>query len=144
MNKLVAGFIFILTISSFCFALDNNQGLSDNQAATKEVAQEEPLISEPVEEAIEEETEWKWGDVLSVDAVNNQLLVGYIDYETDASGEIIFSIEPKTVFEGVKGLGEIKIKDSVSVDYVVLDGKNIARLVSVDSLKYAIDDVTVE
>lgn len=140
----LAGCALILVVPCFSFALDNGQVLIDNQAVITQVEQEEPLIPEPVGEAIEEDTEWKWGDVLFIDIVNSQLVVKYIDYEIDASKEINFNVDPKTVFEGVKDLGEIKIQDSVSVDYVVSDGKNIARLISVDSLKYTADDVTVE
>lgn len=81
----------------------------------------------------EEDLEWVWGDVVSVDAEKGQLSVKYLDYETDTEKEMAFCIDEKTVFENAQNLGEIRPQDSASVDYAITnEGKNVARLISVE------------
>ncbi|MDP3731414.1 MAG: hypothetical protein Q8R31_00065, partial [Candidatus Omnitrophota bacterium] len=97
---------------------------SQEQAAEKPLAQEVP--SEP-------ETQWVWGDVVSVDTAAKKILVKYLDYETDTEKEININVDDKTTYENVKSIDEIKPQDTLSVDYMVSpDGSNIARNISVE------------
>ena len=97
---------------------------SQEQAAEKPLAQE--ALSEP-------ETQWVWGDVVSVDTAAKKILVKYLDYETDTEKEINIIVDDKTTYENVKSIDEIKPQETLSVDYVVNpDGNNLARNISVE------------
>ena len=80
----------------------------------------------------EEEFQWIWGEVSSIDTAKKSITVKYLDYETDIEKEMSFVIDEKTNFEGVNSLGEIKVKDTVSIDYIMEQDKNIARNISVE------------
>lgn len=96
-------------------------------------AQQGEAKSEPAAKEKQGELEWVWGDVIAVDAAGMKLTVKYLDYETDAEKEIIFSVDEKTVFENAHDLTQVSLQDSASVDYVIVnEGENIARLVSVE------------
>ena len=76
---------------------------------------------------------WLWGPVVSVDSQNNQVMIKYFDYENDQEKEMTLTIDEKTSFENVRSLGDIKINDALSIDYIAsVDGKNIARNLSVE------------
>ncbi len=107
---------FILISTSFVF--------SQEQAAEKTPAQESPS---------EAETQWIWGDVVSVDAAAKKILVKYLDYETDTEKEINIEVDNKTTYENVKSLDEIKPLDTLSIDYMINpDNRNIAKNISVE------------
>lgn len=79
------------------------------------------------------ETQWLYGEVVSVDAAANTVTIKYLDYETDQEKEAVIAIDDKTSFENVASLGEIKPKDALSIDYVVgQDGKYIAKNISAE------------
>lgn len=79
------------------------------------------------------ETQWLWGEVLTLDAQNKMLVVKYLDYETDQEKEIAIGVNDKTAYENIKSIDELKPKDAVSIDYLVTaDGKNIAKNISLE------------
>ncbi len=81
----------------------------------------------------EEELQWIWGEVSSVDLENKVFVVKYLDYETDQEKEIIVNTDERTAYENIKFLEEMKPSDTLSVDYIVAsDGKNIAKNVSIE------------
>ncbi|MBI3991314.1 MAG: hypothetical protein HY350_04100 [Candidatus Omnitrophica bacterium] len=89
----------------------------------------------PVKEAPSADTEaqWIWGDVVSIDTAAKTVLVKYLDYETDMEKEINISVDDKTAYENVKSIDEIKLQDTLSVDYIVnAGGKNIAKNISIE------------
>ena len=109
-------FSFILISTGLIF--------SQEQAAEKPPAQEVP--SEP-------ETQWIWGEVVSVDTAARKILVKYLDYETDTEKEINIDVDDKTTYENVKSVDEIKPQDTLSIDYIINpDGRNIAKNISVE------------
>ena len=89
-----------------------------------------PLIAQ------EEEIEWIWGEVLSVDERKSEIKVNYLDYETGEEKEIIITCDPETIFENVSSISEIKVGDSISCDYVIKEGKNIAKFISVEEIPF--------
>ncbi len=97
-----------------------------------------PAVSAPVAEpaapaAPEPDMQWLWGEVKSVDAASKELTVNYLDYESDNEKEVEIYTDDKTNFENIKSLTDIKLKDTVSVDYVLTpDNKYLARLISVE------------
>lgn len=82
---------------------------------------------------LEPETQWIWGDVVSVDTTAQKILVKYLDYETDTEKEINIDVDDKTNYENVKSVDEIKPQDILSIDYIINpDGRNIAKNISVE------------
>ncbi len=76
----------------------------------------------------ENETQWAWGEVTNLDAQAKTLTLKYLDYETDQEKDLVLTVDEKTVFENIKSFDEIKINDTLSIDYTVgADGKNIAK-----------------
>ena len=83
--------------------------------------------------AVEPETQWLWGEVVSVDAQMGEIKASYLDYETDNEKEILINVNDKTNFENVKSINDIKGSDTISVDYTLSpEGKNIAKNISVE------------
>jgi hypothetical protein len=92
----------------------------------------------------EEKTEWVWGEVLSVDKDKNEIKVKYLDYETDEEKEITITCDAETKFENVSSISEIKVGDSVSIDYTVKEEKNIAKNISVERAESPIEEQQTE
>lgn len=138
---LVFGAMFSL-VFSLGMALAADTDTTEPQAApavaapAPEVAAPAPATqaSEPVAPAaVEPDMQWLWGEVKSVDAVNKELTVNYLDYESDAEKEVKILTDDKTNFENTKALADIKVKDTVSVDYVLTpDNKYLAKLISIE------------
>jgi len=91
------------------------------------------------ETAVDIEMQWLWGEASALDAQNKTLTVKYLDYETDQEKEMPLIIDDKTSFENVKSLEEIKVQDTLSIDYIIgADGKNAARNISVERPEEAV------
>ena len=74
------------------------------------------------------DTQWAWGEVTNVDLAAKTLTLKYLDYESDQEKDLVLTVDEKTTFENIKTLDDVKIKDTLSIDYVVAaDGKNIAK-----------------
>jgi hypothetical protein len=96
---------------------------------------QEPAAQEGTtqETQAEPETQWLWGEVISVDPAKNELVVKYLDYENDVEKEITITADEKTTYESANSLSDIAAKDNVSVDYIISpDGKNIAKNISLE------------
>jgi hypothetical protein len=109
------------------------QGSSGTSATTE--SQGPPATTEPegTLTLTEPEVQWLWGEVVSVDILNKQMIIRYLDYETDTEKEISVGVDDKTTYENIKSLEEIKPQDAVSVDYIVnTDGKNIAKNINLE------------
>lgn len=90
-----------------------------------------PVATAPA--PLEPEAQWLWGEVVSADFQKNELLIKYLDYDTDQEKQITICADDKTTYENIKTILEIKPTDIVSVDYIIgADGKNIARNISVE------------
>ncbi|MFA5117757.1 MAG: hypothetical protein WC695_02770 [Candidatus Omnitrophota bacterium] len=92
------------------------------------------VVPEAVAEtAMDIEMQWLWGEAGAIDTQNKTLTVKYLDYETDQEKEMPLSVDEKTMFENVASLDEIKVQDTLSIDYIIGDdGKNLARNISVE------------
>jgi len=119
--------LFIFTLIVAWMGLNCGAAFSQDEGG---IAQIVPGREEPTEGP---ELQWVWGEVVSVDAANNQLSIRYLDYETDAEKEMLVGVDDKTTYENAKAVAEIKPQDTVSIDYVVsAEGKNTARNISVE------------
>jgi hypothetical protein len=118
----LAGFvILIMIIPLITFAED-----TITVPATSVVASDQQAVAQN-----ENDTQWAWGEVTNVDSQAKTFTLKYLDYETDQEKELVLNVDEKTAFENIKGLDEIKIKDTLSIDYLVgADNKNIAKNVS--------------
>jgi len=63
-------------------------------------------------------TDWLWGEVVSVDVNASSLLVSYLDFNLDEEKQIVIKIDAQTVLEGAKSVAEISAGDIVSIDFV--------------------------
>lgn len=130
--------VFILIAIAFLF-LSAVSGLAQEQASNSPQNQtpsqlqqefpEEPLP--PVD--LDSDIQWLWGEVLSGDFQKNELVIKYVDYDTDIEKEVVVTVSDKTTYENVKSLLEIKPRDMVSIDYALdSQGRNIAKNISVE------------
>lgn len=109
-------------------------------------SQEKLLITgpEPLKPASSEagsEIEWLWGEVISVDSANGSVVLKTFDYENDLEKEVTVSVNQDTAYENIKSLAEIQPKDSLSIDYTVSGGKNIAKNISLEKLENGAGEV---
>ena len=79
----------------------------------------------------ETDMQWAWGEVTNLDNQANAVTLKYLDYETDQEKELVLIVDEKTTFENIKDFNELKLKDTLSIDYMVgADNKNIAKNIS--------------
>lgn len=96
-------------------------------------AQIGPVLVTSVSPENKNDVGWIWGSVINLDNQNKRFSVKYFDYEADQEKEIVLSVDENTAFENFKSLDELKIEDTLSVDYLVgLDNKNIAKNISLE------------
>lgn len=118
-------FIRVLGAWVFIFALLCNPG---NCADS-----EEDMFSGDVLSSGGSDILWLWGEVTAVDAQKRQLSVKYLDYDMDAEKEAVIKADDKTTYENANSFADIKVSDTVSVDYVTgPDGAYLARHISVE------------
>lgn len=84
-----------------------------------------PLLSEP-------QTQWILGKVVLLDLANNSFTVHYVDYDTNSEQDLTFVTDDKTTYENAGSLADLKPNDNVSIDYIIVDGKNIARVIGTE------------
>ena len=84
--------------------------------------------------SVDLDTQWLWGEVVAVNTEDGKsITVKYLDYETDSEKEVKMIVDDKTSFENNKTISDIKVQDTVSVDYVTnAEGKNFARNINVE------------
>jgi hypothetical protein len=73
--------------------------------------------------------EWVWGEVTSVDKDNAQFEIKHLDYETYEEVTKVIKANEKTLFENAGAVGDLKIGDKVTIDYMTKDGAAVAELV---------------
>lgn len=76
--------------------------------------------------------QWIWGEVVSVDKAKNQLQIKHLDYETYEEVTKVIQTDSATLFENVAGVGDLKGGESVTVDFKMKDGVQLAELIVVD------------
>ncbi|MDP2766471.1 MAG: hypothetical protein Q8O41_03335 [Candidatus Methanoperedens sp.] len=79
----------------------------------------------------ENDMQWAWGEVTNLDNQAKTITLKHLDYETDQEKELVLVVDEKTVLENIKDFNELKLKDTLSVDYMMgVDNKNIAKNIS--------------
>jgi len=106
-------------------AAPSETGLTGANAATAESA-----VSATPAEA--KPAEWVWGEVVSVDTENKQIVLKHLDYDTYEEVQITIKVGDKTLFENVAALGDIKAGNHLTADFKIVAGSNIADLIVVE------------
>ncbi len=78
------------------------------------------------------DVQWVWGEVAGLDIPNKTITLKYLDYETSEEKQISLAVNSLTGYEGVKSLEEIGLKDTLSIDYIISNGKNIVKNISLE------------
>lgn len=79
----------------------------------------------------EGDMQWAWGEVTNLDNQAKTVTLKYLDYETDQEKDLVLVVDEKTTFENIKDFNELKLKDTLSIDYMIgVDNKNIAKNIS--------------
>ncbi len=136
LNKITTIFVFVALIaltSLIAFAAEDTTASPANPVASPA----NPVVSVSAPQAApqnENDTQWTWGEVVSLDSTSKTITLKYLDYETDQEKDIVLTVNEKTTFENIKSFDEIKVKDTLSIDYTVApDGKNIAKNIGLES-----------
>jgi hypothetical protein len=136
LNKITAVFAFValVTVNTHIgFAADEVTAAAENPVVSPADATASASIPQAQLES-ENDTQWIWGEVVNLDAAGKTITLKYLDYETDQEKDIVLSVDEKTTFENIKSFDEIKVKDTLSIDYTVApDGKNIAKNIGLES-----------
>ncbi len=98
---------------------------------------EEPAGMETANQELKDsDIQWVLGEVVNVDLKSNVIMVKYLDYEDNQEKEMSITVDAATTYESIKSLGEIKLQDFLSIDYVIAaDGKNLAKNIGLDKAK---------
>ena len=81
----------------------------------------------------ETDTQWAWGEVTSLDSQAKTLSLKYFDYENDQEKELVLTVDEKTAYENIKSFDEIKVKDTLSIDYAAgPENNNVAKNISLE------------
>ncbi|MFH0790952.1 MAG: hypothetical protein V2A64_04895 [Candidatus Omnitrophota bacterium] len=117
--------VLVLIIGVFLILIGTNTAFSKEENISQS-----PLVQES---GLESEVQWIWGEVTSVDAVNNKVNVRYLDFENDIEKEIDITADEKTTYDNIGSINQLKPNDIVSIDYIsVPGGVNIAKNVSIE------------
>ncbi|MDD5409682.1 MAG: hypothetical protein PHC71_06295 [Candidatus Omnitrophica bacterium] len=136
LKKITAVFVFTALITGttlIAFAAEEVKVSTEIPAAgSTEPEASAPAAQVPAQN--ENDTQWTWGEVVNLDSAGKTITLKYLDYETDQEKDIVLGFDEKTSFENIKSFDEIKIKDTLSIDYIVgPDGKNMAKNISLES-----------
>ena len=114
--------------------VSNNQDIS--QVASETAA---PAQTESVKAANPEEVSI-YGEIKSANIAANSITVQYYDYDSDNEKSVEIIADNNTKIEGVTTINDIKQGNWADINYAVVNGKNIAKLISVEKE----DDTTTE
>jgi len=125
--------VALSAISSFA---QDPQVLAKDDTAPAQVTQEAAVQAPqaaPAETAARTNELSIYGEVQAVNVQASSLSVQYYDYDNDEEKTIEVSIDKDSKLENVKAIGEVKKGDWVDATYVVSGGKNMAKMVSVET-----------
>ena len=88
----------------------------------------------------DEDVEFSYGVVVKVDVSSKEIVVSEYDYERDVENNISYSIDPDTKFEDGDSIKGIQKGDEISIDYIYRNGKRMARLISIYSDEYELEE----
>ena len=91
------------------------------------------MLSSPCEIfAQEEDIEYVYGTVITVNEAKNEIVVSEQDWESETEVTVTYSIAPTAELEGVESITEIKPDMSVEIEFITdKSGKKVAKSVGV-------------
>jgi biopolymer transport protein ExbD len=126
LNRMLGVLVLLITITTF-IAFAQEPEVSAPATSTM------PADLAPAPMQNENNTQWVWGEVTNLDNQAKTLTLKYLDYETDQEKELVLTIDEKTTYENIKSFDEIKVKDTLSVDYATgPEDKNIVKNISLE------------
>lgn len=105
------------------------------------------VVTSNQQDALQKESDiqWAWGEVTNLDNQAKTVTLKYLDYETDQEKELVLVVDEKTTLENIQDFNELKLKDTLSIDYVVeADNKNIAKNISLEKPEVSPSALTPE
>ena len=110
-------------------AKDDTAPAQGTQAAVTQAAPQAAAV-----EAVAKTNELSiYGEVQAVNVQAASISVQYYDYDNDEERSLEVSLDKDSKLENVKAIGEVKKGDWVDVTYTVTDGRNMAKMVSVEA-----------
>jgi len=118
--------VLMMATAEFTFAEDAAV-ITENPAAIPS----EPVVITSSQQNLsqkEGDIQWAWGEVVNLDSEAKQVTLKYFDYETDQEKDLVLVVDEKTAFENIQDFNALKLKDTLSIDYVIgAENKNIAK-----------------
>ena len=126
--------IMVLSAIS-AFSEDPQAPAKDDTAAAK--VTQAPAVQTPVGSPAEASAKTNelsiYGEVQAVNIPAASISVQYYDYDNDEEKTLEVSLDKDSKLENVKAIDGVKKGDWVDVTYTVTGGKNIAKMVSVET-----------
>ena len=123
---ILSGFIVIIIIAATQIIFAQEAAVTPADSAVITSNQQSPSIKEG-------DMQWAWGEVINLDNQAKTITLKYLDYEADQEKELVLVVDEKTTFENIKDFNELKLKDTLSIDYILgADNKNIAKNISLE------------
>lgn len=141
LNRMLGLFVLFITITTFIAFAQEPEDSGPAASATPADLAPAPTIQHPnLSDSLvrasaqnEADTQWAWGEVTNLDNLAKTLTLKYFDYETDQEKELVLAVDEKTAYENIKSFDEIKVKDTLSVDYAAgPENKNVAKNISLE------------
>ena len=128
MKKNLAVAVFTLGIS-MCFLPNMSLAQEAKKPAEETNKPAAPEATPPAGEAADE-TEFSYGTVKSVAA--NQIVVSEYDYDGNKDVDVTYSVPADAKLENAASLQEVKVGDSVDIDFTVKSGQKVASAITVE------------
>ncbi len=121
-----------LIVISFALSIFSIPVFSQEAKQEQVPAAGAPPIAAPAEEAPKINELSIYGEVQNINPQTSTIAIQYYDYDNDEEKTIEITVNKDSKLENVKATEEIKKGDWADITYVVADGKNMAKLVSVE------------
>ena len=122
-------------------AKDDKAVAQGTPAAAVQTSQPAPVAQPaPAEPAAKTNELSIYGEVQAVNVQAASISVQYYDYDNDEEKTLEVSLDKDSKLENVKAIDAVKKGDWVDVTYAVTGGKNIAKMVSVETEEPAAAD----
>ena len=82
----------------------------------------------------EEEIEYSWGRVSSVSS--GQIIVTEYDYDKEEESDVTYTLSPNVELRNIDSIESIVVGDSLDIEYIVKDGKRVAKAIGTEEPSY--------
>lgn len=134
----ITAVMVVLSAGVYADAQDEmSEAMQKEEAVQGQDTQQSAVMPEPVSTPVKEgaakmEELSIYGEVQNVNVQAGSIMVQFYDYDNDEEKSTDIILDGNSKLENVKAIGDIKKGDWVDVTYVVSNGKNMAKIVSVE------------